>query len=252
MEKRRVEELLKKKSSEGEKVIFILIDPEKIIGSDEELYEKAIRVVREGVDAFLVGGSLGVGGEDLDRTVLILKKTGVPVILFPGSVAGISKYADAILFISLLNSENPYYIIGAQVEGAIIIKKLGLEAIPTAYIIIGDGGAAGYIGRARPIPHNMSYITLAYALAAEMLGMRFIYLETGSGSEKNVSPETISLVRKNTNLYIITGGGIRDEKTACEILNSGSDAIVLGTIFEKDLNKTISIIRAVKKNKCLL
>jgi len=247
-----VEDLLKKKSREGEKSIFILIDPEKTSGSENDLLEKTLRIAGEGVDAFLVGGSLGVGGDDLDKTVLTLKKTNVPVILFPGSVAGISKYADAVLFISLLNSENPYYIIGAQVEGAVIIKRLGLEAIPTAYVIMGEGGAAGYMGRARPIPLNMSYIALAYALAAEMLGMRFIYLESGSGSEKNVPPETVSLIRKNTNLYIITGGGIRDEKTACEILKAGSDAIVLGTIFEKDLDKTISIIRTIKKNKCYL
>ncbi len=247
-----MEDLLKKKSREGEKSIFILIDPEKTSGSENDLLEKTLRIAGEGVDAFLVGGSLGVGGDDLDKTVLTLKKTNVPVILFPGSVAGISKYADAVLFISLLNSENPYYIIGAQVEGAVIIKRLGLEAIPTAYVIMGEGGAAGYMGRARPIPLNMSYIALAYALAAEMLGMRFIYLESGSGSEKNVPPETVSLIRKNTNLYIITGGGIRDEKTACEILKAGSDAIVLGTIFEKDLDKTISIIRTIKKNKCYL
>ena len=250
MEK-KIEEYLRKRSREGEKSIFILVDPEKTPESEERLLEHANRIVSEGVDLFLVGGSLGVAGDILDKTVLTLKKTGAPVVLFPGSVAGISKYADAVLFISLLNSDNPYYIIGAQVEGAVIIRRLGLEAIPTAYLIIGSGGAAGFMGRARPIPWDMSYIALAYAITAEMMGMRFIYLEAGSGSERSVPPETVSLIKKNTSLYVITGGGIRDKETACELLRAGADAIVLGTIFEKDIEKTIEIIRSVKKTKCI-
>lgn len=243
----RVEEYLKKKRAEGEKLVFVLIDPEKIKDDLKDLEAKSGILASEGLDLFLVGGSLGVAGEELDRVVKVLRETRLPVVLFPGSVAGISKYADAILFISLLNSDNPYYVIGAQMEASLIIKRLGLEAIPTAYLIIGEGGAAGYIGRARPIPWNMSSITLAYAVAAELLGMRAVYLETGSGAERHVPRDMISLVRENTSLFIITGGGIRGPDTACEILKSGSDAIVLGTIVERDLSKAIEILRTVKR-----
>ncbi len=245
-----MEEYLKKKKSDKEKMLFILIDPEKNI-YDEKNFEKIMRrLAEEGVDAFLIGGSLGVSSEDLDKTLLLLEDIDVPKILFPGSVAGLSKYADAVLFISLLNSDNPYYIIGAQVEGGIIIKKLGLEALPTAYIIIGEGGAAGFMGKARPIHWRHTGITVAYAVAAELMGMRYIYLEAGSGAERSVPKEMISEVRKNTNLFIITGGGIRDEYTACEALEAGSDAIVIGTLFEKDIEKTLKIIKIVKKDRC--
>ncbi|MEM0043882.1 MAG: geranylgeranylglyceryl/heptaprenylglyceryl phosphate synthase [Sulfolobales archaeon] len=245
-----MEEYLRKRKADGKKTVFALIDPEKISDDLRDLEYTSKILSSEGLDLFLVGGSLGVAGEKLDEVVKILRETKLPVVLFPGSVAGISKYADAILFISLLNSDEPYYIIGAQVEGGIIVRKLGLEALPTAYIIIGEGGAAGYIGRARPIPWNMSSIALAYAIAAELLGMRLIYLEAGSGVERSVPKEMVSLIRKNTNLYIITGGGIRNPSTACELLEAGSDAIVLGTIIEKDLEKAVEILRTIKNNRC--
>ena len=242
----RVEEYLRAKARRGEKVVFILIDPDPAKHVKNSI-EEIPRLVREwGIDAILVGGSLGISEIEVSSAISILREAGVPIILFPGNVNGISPAADAILFMSLLNSADPYYIIGAQVVGAPIVKRYGLEALPTAYILMGSNTAVGHIGWARPIPEKVPEVAAAYATAAELLGMRFIYLEGGSGAPKPVSPDVVRAVRKSTGLYIITGGGIREPETAIEILRAGSDAIVLGTILEKNPEKAREIVKAVK------
>jgi len=242
----RVEEYLKVKARRGEKAVFILVDPDPakhVINSIEEIP----RLIRGwDIDAILVGGSLGISEIEVSKAISILREVGVPIILFPGNVNGISPEADAILFMSLLNSADPYYIIGAQVIGAPIVKRFGLEALPTAYILMGGNTAVGHIGWARPIPEEVPEVAAAYAIAAELLGMRFIYLEGGSGAPKPVSPEVVRAVRKSTGLYIITGGGIREPETAVEILRAGADAIVLGTILERNPEKAGEIVKAVK------
>lgn len=242
----RVEEYLRAKARRGEKAVFILIDPDPAKHVKNSI-EEIPRLVREwGIDAILVGGSLGISEIEVSSAISILREAGVPIILFPGNVNGISPAADAILFMSLLNSADPYYIIGAQVVGAPIVKRYGLEALPTAYILMGSNTAVGHIGWARPIPEEVPEVAAAYATAAELLGMRFIYLEGGSGAPKPVSPDVVRAVRKSTGLYIITGGGIREPETAIEILRAGSDAIVLGTILEKNPEKAWEIVKAVK------
>jgi phosphoglycerol geranylgeranyltransferase len=173
----------------------------------------------------------------------------IPVILFPGNITGIVPGADAILFSSLLNSENPYYITGAQAQGALIIKKYNLEAIPTAYLIIGQGSTAWFIGQTRSIPFDKSGIAIMYALAAQYMGMRFLYLEAGSGSSAHVYPEMISGVRAHFDGILIVGGGITDAETATTIANAGADILVVGTLIEKkndweeQFSKIISSIR---------
>ncbi len=242
----RVEEYLRAKARRGEKAVFILVDPDPAKHVKNSIEEIPRLIRRWGVDAILVGGSLGISEIEVSRAISILREAGVPIILFPGNVNGISPAADAILFMSLLNSADPYYIIGAQVIGAPIVKRFGLEALPTAYILMGSNTAVGHIGWARPIPEEVPEIAAAYAIAAELLGMRFIYLEGGSGAPKPVSPEVVRVVRKSTGLYIITGGGIREPETAIEILRAGADAIVLGTILERDPEKAEEIVKAVK------
>ena len=242
-----VEEYLRKKAEEFT-LHFTLIDPDKI--TPREASELAAQMAKCGTDAILVGGSIGVSQVDVDDVVKSVKSSvKLPVILFPGNVSGISRYADAILFMSLLNSLDPYYIIGAQVLGSVMVKRFKLEAIPTAYIIIGEGGAAGHVGKAYGIPPEKPEIAAAYALAASMLGMRFVYFERGSGASDTVKPETVKLTKKIVNnIFLIVGGGIRSEDKASKLASAGADAIVTGTIVEEDLDKASRIIRAIKQH----
>jgi len=228
---------------------FTLIDPEKVCGEALKTLRKLGKsMVEAGTDAFLVGGSVGVSERDADAVVQELKGLGVPVILFPGNIAGISRYADAILFLSLLNSDDPYFIIGAQVLGAPIIERYGLETLPTAYIIVGYGGAAGYVGKARPIPYDRPEIGAAYILAARMMGMKYAYLEAGSGAPEPIPPAFIRYAAKvKRDLTLIVGGGIRTPEKAEAAVKAGADIIVTGTIVEKNPEKCVDIIKSIKR-----
>ena len=155
------------------------------------------------------------------------------MILFPGSHGGISKYADAIFFMSLLNSRNPFFITGSQALGAFTVKRYGIEPIPMAYLVIEPGETVGWVGDAKPIPRHKPKIAAAYALAGQYLGMRFVYLEAGSGAREPVPPEMISLVRKVIDVPLIVGGGIRTGEQARKAVEAGADIIVTGTAVEK-------------------
>ncbi len=227
---------------------FTLIDPDEVSGDLDQASKLVEPMVSAGTDVILVGGSIGVSESLLDDIISSLKRYGLPVVLFPGNVNGLSKEADAVLFMSLLNSDDPYYIVGAQVQGAIIVKRYGLEVLPTAYLIVGYGGAAGYIGRARPLPLDKPEITTAYALAAEMLGMRYIYLEAGSGAPVHVPAEIIASVRKalSSSTMLIVGGGIRSPEAARRVVEAGADIVVTGTIVEEDSERAASIVKSIK------
>jgi len=248
--KKRVSSYLQKKKNNNELIHFTLIDPEKTVNDLDKL-KNNVRVLEEaGTDCFLIGGSTGISQHDVDLVVRAVKEvSNLPVILFPGNVTGISKYADAILFMSLLNSDDPYFIIGAQVLGAPLVLKYGLEPLPTAYIIVGYGGAAGYIGKARPIPFERPEIGAAYALAASMLGMKYIYFEAGSGSPRPVPLEFVKFTRKlvNNDIFVIVGGGLRDPEYIKKLHELGANGVVTGTILEEDLKRGIKLIEAIKK-----
>ena len=214
------------------KLHFTLIDPEK------QSKEKAVKIAKQayeaGTSAIMVGGSIGLTQEEVDQTVAMIKKAvEIPVILFPGDVSGVSKSADAIFFMSLLNSRNTYYITGAQAIGAIAIKRLGIEAIPMGYIVVEPGGAVGYIGDARVIPRSKPKIAASYALAAEYLGMKLVYLEAGSGADEHVPEEMIRATKSLLSIPLIVGGGIRNGKDAEKVAKAGADIIVTGTAVEK-------------------
>lgn len=227
---------------------FTLIDPEK--QSPAAAGDMALEAATGGTHAIMLGGSIGVMQSDLDSTILaIKKKTSLPTILFPGDVSGVSRHADAIFFMSLLNSRNPYFIMGAQVAGAPMVKRLGIEAIPMGYLIIEPGGMAGYMGDARLVPRTKPEIAVAHALAAQYLGMKLIYLEGGSGIKEPVPPEMISLVKSQVEIPVIVGGGIRDAKEAKKAAEAGADIIITGTIVEgsRDVKKKIEeITEAIK------
>ena len=245
-----VESYLKDTLKRKKALLFVLIDSE--ISEVKSTVKLAKEVERIGASAILVGGSSATDQLSMAQTVKILKKDlKIPIILFPGNVTGVVPGADAILFSSLLNSDNPYFISQAQALGAPNILKFGLEPLPTAYIIIGEGTSAWFVGSARTIPFEKSNLAAMYALSAQFMGMRFVYLEAGSGAKSNVKPEMVAAVRKVFKGFLIVGGGIKSAQTAAEIVKAGADAIVIGTMLEKggslktlsDIVKAIQIVR---------
>lgn len=214
---------------------FPLIDSQNQAAAD--YYSIASKLENLGASGILIGGSSVADQIELSHTISQLKsRVTIPIVLFPGNITGVVSGADAILFSSLLNSENSYYITGAQAQGAVIIDKFNLEAIPTAYLIIGEGSTAWFVGQARSIPYEKTGIAIMYALAAKYMGMRFLYLEAGSGALHHVYPEMISAVRKHFDGVLIVGGGITDSETASLIANAGADILVIGTLIEKGTN----------------
>jgi phosphoglycerol geranylgeranyltransferase len=212
------------------KLHLTLIDPEE--QSPQRAVEIAKDAITGGTDGIMLGGST-TDSVELDLTAKALQESiDVPIILFPGNTSGVSKYADAIFFMSLLNSNNPYWIIGAQALGAPMIKKMGIETLSMGYLVVEPGGTVGWVGDAKLIPRAKSDIAVAYTLAAEFLGMKLLYLEAGSGASEHVPEEMINKVKKFTNMILVVGGGIRDGKTAKKIVDAGADIIVTGTVVE--------------------
>jgi phosphoglycerol geranylgeranyltransferase len=242
-----VESYLKATIKRKKALLFVLIDSE--ISEVKSAVKLAKEVEKIGASAILVGGSSATDQLGMAQTVKILKNAlKIPIILFPGNVTGVVPGADAILFSSLLNSDNPYFISQAQALGAPSVLKFGLEPLPTAYIIIGEGTSAWFVGSARTIPFEKSGLAAMYALSAQFMGMRFVYLEAGSGAKSNVKPEMVAAVRKVFKGFLIVGGGIKSAQTAAEIVKAGADAIVIGTMLEKGGSlKTLSdIVKAIQ------
>ncbi len=210
-----------------------LIDPDS--QSPQEAGRMALAASQGGTDAIMVGGSMGATGILLHETVAEIKRaTGLPVILFPASAAGLCENADAVFFMSLLNSRSPSYLIENQALGAPLVMRYRLEALPMAYIIIEPGGTVGYVGDARLIPRKKPELALAYALAGKYLGMRLVYLEAGSGADAPVPASMVALAKRLLgDVLIIVGGGIRSGTAAAELVAAGADLIVTGTAVEK-------------------
>ena len=247
-EKRPILKYIRKRRRDGP-LHFTLIDPDK--QSAREAAALAQRMVAAGTDGILVGGSHAAHLVGLDETVRQIKqKVKVPVILFPSAHSGLSKFADAVFFMSLLNSRSAQYLIEEQMKGSILVRSFGIEALPMGYIIVESGAttAAGWAGDVRLIPREKPEFALGYALAAKYLGMRFVYLEAGSGAKESVPAEMIALLKENLgpDTFVIVGGGIRDPKTAREKVKAGADIIVTGTIAERSPERAKKVIAAVK------
>jgi phosphoglycerol geranylgeranyltransferase len=246
----KVELFLKSELKKKNALLFVLIDSE--VSKLESSRKLAQDVEKIGISAILIGGSSATDQIEMAEVVKGIKKgIKIPIILFPGNVTGVVPDADAILFSSLMNSENPYFITQAQALGAPSVLKFGLEPLPTAYLVIGDGTSAWFVGSARGIPFEKPKIAAAYALAAQFLGMRFVYLEAGSGAKSSVTPEMVKTVRKAFNGFLIVGGGIRDIKTATDLVKAGADALVIGTFLEKggSIKKLAEIAKAIQISK---
>jgi putative glycerol-1-phosphate prenyltransferase len=233
-------------AQKGEKLLAILIDPDKASTNYlESLVEKTKSLK---VDLFLVGGSLLTDG-DLSETIKTLKDmTSKPVVIFPGSSNQIAKEADAILFLSLLSSRNPEMLIGNQVIAAPYIKKTALEVISTAYLLIDSGAAttASYISNSNPIPANKSEIAASTALAGQYMGMQITYLDGGSGAQNTIPADLIKKVRAYITTPIVVGGGIKTAKQLKNAYEAGADMVVIGDAFEKNgaLAKELESLRS--------
>lgn len=248
----RVEKYLLEKIKKEKTIHMTLIDPEKVTPSTA--YKLAKDAESCHTAAIMVGGSTSNSGSHLDAVTQSLKKAvEIPIILFPNNITGITKYADAIWFMSLLNSSDPYFLMGAHVIGAPIIKKFGLEPIPLGYIIVGEGGTVSVVGKAIPIPYNKPELAAAHALAAEYLGMRFAYLEAGSGVGNPVPPEMIRAVKAVTNLPLIVGGGIRTGEQVKDIAIAGANVIVTGNVLEENCGKSkiTELVGNIKTNNSI-
>jgi phosphoglycerol geranylgeranyltransferase len=236
IEKNTYEYIIKKLNSEGT-LHFSLIDPDPIRQTPEKAAKMAKYAVDAGTDAILIGGSTIFNQGFVDKTVLAIKsEINVPVIIFPGGVSNISYHADAILYMSLLNSSDPYFIVGQQALASFTIKNSNLEYISMAYLIIEPGASAGWIGNAKLLPRNKPKLTAAYALAAEMFGFKIVYLEAGSGSEK-IPIEHIATSSQILNIPIIAGGGVQNKEDARAFVEAGADIIVMGTFLENRILK---------------
>jgi len=214
---------------------FSLLDPDK--QSPKEAGILAKTASEAGSSAIMVGGSTLSSQKQVDEAVKSIKEnTDLPVILFPSGAKFLSKYADAVFFMSLLNSRNLGYVIREHVKGAPFVKLSGLEPISMGYVIVEPGMTAGRIGEADLVKKDDIETAVGYALAAQYLGMKFFYLEAGSGATYPVSNEMIAAVKKNINIPLLIGGGIRDEKTAREKARAGANIIITGTTLEKEKN----------------
>lgn len=241
-----------KKKRKHHPLHFTLIDPDKQM--PEKAAEIAAKAEKFGSDAIMVGGSHPTQAMYLEECVKAIKaKVELPVILFPSAHSGISAYADAIFFMSLLNSKSPQYIVEEQMKGAVLVKNYKLEPLPMAYLIIdsGETTSVAWAGDVRLIPREKPEFAVGYALAAKYFGMRFVYLEAGSGAKHPVPDEMIKAVKHNIGpeVLLIVGGGIRDEKTAREKVRAGADIIVTGTIAENNESKLKEVIQAVRGKK---
>lgn len=234
---------------QGHKLFAVLIDPDKMkLTGFNRVIQTAIEAQ---VDFFFIGGSLIVN-DMLDRCIRAIKEAcDIPVILFPGNTYQLSHRADGILFLSLISGRNPDLLIGNQVLAAPFLKQSSLEILSTGYMLI-DGGVqttVSYISNTQPIPANKTDIALCTAMAGEMLGMRLLYMDAGSGAKVPVSDEMIRSVAEATSVPLIAGGGIRDPATAVRLAKAGADIIVVGNAIESNPELVYDISTSLHKMK---
>lgn len=218
------------------KQLALLIDPDKV--DNEQLANICKQLEKSPFNLILVGGSLVQN--DIDSIIVFLKKhTSLPVYLFPGNVMQLSDKADGILFLSLVSGRNPEYLIGQQVIAAPILKRMQLDVVSVAYMLIESGRTTSveYMSNTKPIPSDKIDIIVATALAAEYLGFKMIYLEAGSGALHAVSPEIIKRVAEQVRIPIIVGGGIRNKTIVNNCYQAGASMVVIGSVIEQDANK---------------
>lgn len=242
-----VYETITQKMHAGKKQLAVLVDPDKT--GDKALDLIVSNSIDSGVDYFFVGGSLLINNQ-LDHVIKLLKKAGnIPVVLFPGNSLQMSVHADAILFLSLISGRNAEMLIGRHVISAPYLKLSQLQVIPTGYMLIESGKptAVSYMSNSNPIPWDKDDIAMCTAMAGEMLGLRLIYMDAGSGAINPISVSMISHVKQSIGIPLIVGGGIRTPEKAAESASAGADVIVVGNAVEKDPGVIKSITQALSE-----
>lgn len=236
---------LAERKRNGQKSFALLIDPDKV--NDRDMLVLAKKAVDAKVDYLFVGGSLVVSNY-LDACVQLIKEhCDIPVILFPGSPSQITKKADALLYLSLISGRNADLLIGQHVVSASLVKQSGLEIMPTGYMVI-DGGApttVSYISNAAPIPNNKSDIAVCTAMAGEMLGMKLIFMDAGSGAKCPIPEDMIARVSRIISVPLIVGGGITDPEKAYLNCKAGADVVVVGNAIEKNITLITEMADAI-------
>ena len=247
--KHRLYDIFVERKANGKKSFAVLIDPDKV---NEQALDELVQLATDAqVDYFFLGGSLVISNH-LDECVKHIKaQSDIPVILFPGSPSQVSKYADALLYLSLISGRNPELLIGQHVISAPVVKQSGLEIMPTGYMVI-DGDApttVSYISNAAPIPADKNEIAMCTAMAGEMLGMKLIYMDAGSGARKPITEGMIEKVAGTIEAPLIIGGGITDPEKAYRNCKAGADVIVVGNAIEKDPSLIKEIAAAIHSTK---
>lgn len=238
---------LLKKTETGRKSFAVLLDPDAM---SQESGQKTINIAIESkIDFFMVGGSLLTTGNIGAVVKTIKSQTNIPVVLFPGSALQIHHAADAILLLSMISGRNPDFLIGQHVIAAPILKKSGLEILPTGYMLVDCGSqtTVSYISNTTPIPYNKPAIAACTAMAGEMLGLKLLYLDGGSGALNPVSKKMIAAVREASSLPLIVGGGINTPQKAYDALSAGADMIVIGNGIEKRPDLLIEVSEMVNE-----
>lgn len=222
-----------KLESEGA-MLFSLIDP------DKTYMEKGVAIAKEsyekGADVILLGGSIGAQGSQLDQTARMIKEeVDIPIVLYPGNISGLTGYADATYFMRMLNSRDVYWLSTAQIQGAPMVQKLKIEAIPTTYLVLEPGKTVGWIGNANLIPRNNTDLGYSCALAAKYSGSHVLITDAGSGAELEPPLKIVQVCAKACakELFYFYGGGVKTPKQASDVINSGADGIQIGAAFEE-------------------
>jgi phosphoglycerol geranylgeranyltransferase len=231
-------------------MLFPLLDPVDHKSPDAAA-SVAASCAEAGCELMLIGGSIGAQGELLDETARRVKEeAGLPVLLFPGNIATITKHADALYFMSMLNSRNPYWISMAQTTAAPVVKRMGIEAIPVGYVVVEPGGTVGWVGDANLVPRNRPAVAASLALAGQYMGSRMILTDAGSNPAQGPIPvEMVRAVADVIDVPYVVAGGVRTAEQAFERVKAGADAIQIGTAFESgDAKKRAEeLVKAIKK-----
>ena len=233
----RVERYINERLDERGALLFMLIDPVDY-KTPELAVKTGLEAINGGADALLVGGSIGAQGELLDLVTKGIRDGagGTPVILFPGNIATLTRHADAVYFMSLLNARNPYWITHAQMLSAPVIKQIGIEPLSVGYIVVSPGGTVGWVGDANLVPRQKPGIAASLALAGQYLGKRIIITDAGSNPQLQnsgpVPPEMIRAVKGIIDVPYIVAGGIRDKDLLESTLRAGADGVQIGTAIE--------------------
>jgi phosphoglycerol geranylgeranyltransferase len=248
-----VEKYIHQKLEDEKALLFSVLDPLDY-PSLEDAISTAKNMDKGGADALLIGGSTGVQGELLDKVTKEVKESvEIPVIFCPGNIGTVSKYGDAVYFMSLLNSRNPYWRTRAQMLAAPMVKQYGIEPLPVGYMVVEPGGTVGWVGEADMIPRNKPQLAAAMALGAQYMGFRYIITDAGSNPETGHIPlEMVKAVSSVLDVPYIVAGGIRTPEEAKSVIKSGADIVQVGTSFEKDggaeaVKKFVKAVREGRK-----